>query len=495
MSNIRVTYSGLISFAISLSSIFTGLIFTIIVTRQLPQEEFGTWALIGGLISYVLIIEPIISYWTTREIARGVESGTTSLVSSGVFSIFGLIGYLIIVFFVGQKAGINLDFLYFAALLVPVLFLTKTLNAINYAWKPHSISFGYLAFELTKIPAALLLIYFLDLGLIGAISAVIIAHISNIIVLLWYAKPKLKESFKIKTLKKWLNLFWLPLYPASTNFLLALDVVIYTTITGSVFGLAFWAVSNSIANLVGQSRHISRGIYPKLLESGKPEFVQENLLLSFYFAVPLMITAITFAKPGLFILNPFYISAVSVVIILSFKVFLDIFFGLYSSAILGLEKVDLKNFTFKEYLKSKLFFLPTIRLIQFGSYGALLTIMLLVVKIEDELTLIIYWALISLGTEIVSVLYMHKIAKKEITLKMNWNIIMKYFVVSIVTSGIAYVLMDKFLIYDESVYIFLPNLIPYLIISIFGYLGITYCIDKRTRKLSASIINELLHKS
>jgi hypothetical protein len=495
LSNIRVTYSGLISFAISLTSVLTGLIFTIVVTRRLSQEEFGTWALIGGLITYVLVIEPIISYWTTREIARGVESGTTSLVSSSIFSIFGLIGYLIIAFFVGQKVGINLDFLYFAALLVPVIFLTKTLNAINAGWKPHSISFGYLAFELTKIPAAFLLIYFLDLGLIGAISATIIAHIANIIVLFWYAKSKLKESFKIKTLKKWLNLSWLPLYPALNQLLLALDVAIYSTITGSVFGLAFWAVGNSIANFVGQSDHISKGLYPKLLESGKSEFIQENLLLSFYFAIPLMIVAITFAKPGLFILNPLYISAVPIVIILSFKVFLDMFFGVYFYAMLGLEKVDLKNSTFKEYLKSKLFFLPTIRLIQFSSYIALLTIMLLVTKIEDELTLVIYWALISLGTEILSVLYMHKIAKKEIMLKINWNIVMKYFVVSIVTSGIAYVLMNKFLIYDESVYVFLLNLIPYLIISLFGYLGITYCIDKRTRRLLSSIINELLQKS
>ena len=495
MSNIRVTYSGLISLAISLTSVFTGLIFTIIITRRLPQEEFGVWALIGGLITYVLIIEPIISYWTVREIARGVESGTTSLVSSSVFSIFGIIGYLIIAFFVGQKAGINLDFLYFATLLVPILFLTRTLNAINTGWKPHSVSFGYLAFELTKIPAAFLLIYFLDLGLIGAISATIIAHITNIIVLLWYAKPKLKESFNIKTLKKWLNLFWLPLYPSFSNLLLALDVMIYSTITGSVFGLAFWAVGNSIVNIIGQSGVISRGIYPKLLESGKQEFVQENLLLSFYFAVPLMIMAITFAKPGLFILNPLYIFAVPIVIILSVKVFLDMFFELYYSSILGLETVDLKNFTFKEYLKSKLFFLPTIRLIQFGSYSALLAIMLLVVKIEDELTLVIYWALILLGTEIFSVLYMHKIAKKKITLKMNWNVMIKYFIASIITSGIAYVIMDKFLTYDENIYVFLPNLIPYLMISLFGYLGITYCIDIRTRKLTSSIINELLQKS
>ena len=43
MSNIRVTYAGLISLAIRLSSIITGLIFVLITTRELTQNEFGTW--------------------------------------------------------------------------------------------------------------------------------------------------------------------------------------------------------------------------------------------------------------------------------------------------------------------------------------------------------------------------------------------------------------------------------------------------------------------
>ena len=71
MSGIRVTYSGLISFVVSLLSVLTGVIFTLIVTRQLSQEEFGTWGLIGGMTGYVLIFGPITTYWVTREIARG----------------------------------------------------------------------------------------------------------------------------------------------------------------------------------------------------------------------------------------------------------------------------------------------------------------------------------------------------------------------------------------------------------------------------------------
>jgi len=38
-----VTYSGLIVFLSGLAGVFFGLIFTLIVTRRLSPEEYGTW--------------------------------------------------------------------------------------------------------------------------------------------------------------------------------------------------------------------------------------------------------------------------------------------------------------------------------------------------------------------------------------------------------------------------------------------------------------------
>ena len=95
MSKIRVTYSGLISFVIGIGSLVTGLIFTLIVTRRLTPEEFGEWGLIGALTGYVLMFSPVISYWNTREIARGENSGRTSLQTSTMFSLIAILGYFL----------------------------------------------------------------------------------------------------------------------------------------------------------------------------------------------------------------------------------------------------------------------------------------------------------------------------------------------------------------------------------------------------------------
>ena len=70
MSNIRVTYSGLIAFLISTASVFTGIFFTVIVTRSLTPDEFGTWSLIGGLITstfLTLLVLPIIYHWMEKR--------------------------------------------------------------------------------------------------------------------------------------------------------------------------------------------------------------------------------------------------------------------------------------------------------------------------------------------------------------------------------------------------------------------------------------------
>jgi len=58
-----------------------------------------------------------------------------------------------------------------------------------------------------------------------------------------------------------------------------------------------------------------------------------------------------------------------------------------------------------------------------------------------------------------------------------------------------YILMEKYLVYENKVFEFLPNLLVFISIGIGSYLGITYLIDKRTRILVKAIINEIKGKS
>ncbi len=103
MNEIRVTYSGLISLIFGVATIPVSLAFMLIVTRSLSTLDFGTYTLILGLIMYATIIEPIITYWSSREVAREIHSGRSAIIFGGGFSVFGIIIYLIAAFILGQN--------------------------------------------------------------------------------------------------------------------------------------------------------------------------------------------------------------------------------------------------------------------------------------------------------------------------------------------------------------------------------------------------------
>ena len=126
MNNIRVTYSGLISFAVALLSVITGTIFVIMVTRKLTPDELGLWTLIGSIVGYVTIIDPIVTYWTTRQIARGEQVGKTALATNGLFSGGAFAIYIGASVFVSYSLGADLWLLILASALVPLTFFTNT---------------------------------------------------------------------------------------------------------------------------------------------------------------------------------------------------------------------------------------------------------------------------------------------------------------------------------------------------------------------------------
>jgi hypothetical protein len=275
------------------------------------------------------------------------------------------------------------------------------------------------------------------------------------------------------------------------------DVVIFSTITGSVVGVAYFTAARTIGYLVDHTRSIAQAMYPKLLESGKQEYLQENLMLFFFLSFPLVAMSITFSEAGLFILNPIYVIAAPVVLFLSLKSFFTSLNSNFFLALQGLEKVDIdKKSTFKDYAKSKLMLHPTFQLIRSGIYfGSLVVIFSFNDTQNFEIDLISLWALIGLLIELPLTLYMIILVKKQFTLDLEWSSIMKYFLTCLGVFSLTYFLMQNFLIFDKDVFIFLPNLLVFVIFSVSLYLIITIIIDKRVKLLTKKIWFELNSKT
>lgn len=497
MTEIRVTYSGLVSFAIGIASVLTGLIFTLIVTRELSQEEFGTWGLIGSLTTYVFIIEPIVSYWTIREIARGNESGRTALISNTMFSFGAVPIYFVIIIFFGTQGGVNQEILFFAALLIPVRFIRHTFAAINLGYRPQTIAYSLLVFELVKIALAFFLIYYMKLGLEGVILTIFFATIAGIIYSLVRTLEKIREKFDVKYLKKWLKLSWIPMYPRFADILLYSDVVVFTIIVGSVANIAYWASALAISGIVLHAGKISTAVYPKLLQGGKKEYFHQNLTRVFYFVFPLAGMALVFSKPGLFALNPIYEVAAPIVFSLTFLSISQIMSNIFSKSLRGLEKIDMnEKASFKDYMNSKLFRLPTIRIVQRGAYLGTLVVFLLFFSsyFNSDLELVYVWSIIAVISHIPYTIYLYILVRKDFKSNLDKTAIIKYLGASTISFSLTYFLMEKFLEYHESLFEFVPNFLPFVILGVGTYFGITYMIDSKTRNLVKSVIMEIKTK-
>lgn len=496
LSNIRVTYSGLVGLTVGLISVLTGIVFTVIVTRRLSPEEFGIWAIIGSMITYFLLSETLISFWTTRQIARGENVGKTSISSSGLFAMGSIPGYLLLVYLLYSNNE-SFEIIVLGAMLVPVFFISQTLMGINLGHKPHATSYGVLIFESTKIPAAFSLVYFLDMGISGAIIATLIAYLARIGVQAYFGKSRIKGKFEIGILKRWFRLFWIPLYSRVAGYVWLLDVVLYSVITGSVVGVAYYAASLAIANIVAHSGMISQALYPKLLAKGSHEYASKTLTHLMYFAIPLLGITIIFAKPALFVLNPVYIIASNVVILISIRTFFYVLTATLHSILLGIETVDVKkNPKYSVLRKSKLFLVPTLLNLHYGLYIVTLVITLFILNSYDlqELEMVTAWGIIMAGLAIPFFIYAWYLVKKYVRLSFPFIDTSKYIVATFVFVLVYYLTSESLIEYYPSIFDFLPGLIAQLAICISIYLGITYLIDKNTRSLYKSIINELRKK-
>jgi len=476
-------------------SIFTGLMFTVLITRKLTLEEFGLWAIIGSMISYFLIMEPIISYWTTREIARGKNIGTTSLMMSLLFSLGSIPLYVVASFYVSDINETSFSIMLFAVILIPCFFISQTLVGINQGHKPHATSYGTLIFESLKIPIGLGFVFHFQLGIEGAILTVVLAYLARLIVQFYYARPKLKLNFDFYLVKNWFRLSPITLYSTLPHFIWSLDVVLFSIITTSSIGVAYYAISLTIASIIGHSSMISQALYPKLLSGGSHDHVNQNLIRLFYFAIPLLGVVILFSKPALFVLNPIYDGLFLVVIFLAIRTFFYVINSVFYQILLGIETVDENYDTeFTKFLRSKLFTIPTIQNIHYVSYIVILVVIIFFLNQNDYpiKEMILVWSIISAGLSIPFVIFTGILVRRSVKFNIPFQKIGIYGFVTLLFSLTYIGISDKILVYDQNFFVMIPTVFLMLIICAVIYVSGTYLLDSKTRLFWNSIISEFV---
>ena len=157
----------------------------------------------------------------------------------------------------------------FGLILVPGMFLSRVTSAINLGWKPHHVSYGLLISESSKIPLALMLVYFFDMGVLGVIISFFIAQNFAIVYQIYSIKEKIKGKIQFQYIRKWIKTSWLTLYTPLSDFIYKADILVFAAITQSVIGIAIFSVAAVISSIIIEdTRVIAIGIVSTLDQGG-----------------------------------------------------------------------------------------------------------------------------------------------------------------------------------------------------------------------------------
>ncbi|MEM2913208.1 MAG: hypothetical protein QXR06_02560 [Candidatus Bathyarchaeia archaeon] len=440
-SRIRLRYSGLMLFLFRLLSVGTGLLFTLLVTRNITLEEYGVYSNIGDTLSYFTLASAIIPFWVTRFTARGHQDAPkTGLIINLLVASASAAVYLITI---PNILGIlQVSSKYFLTYSVGVFLIVENhvqavLEAIFYPKRPEMMAFGLLVLEIGKVSLGFLLIIGFRTGLIGVLFSLIASYLVQI---LFYVRDIWREilgRIRWDYAKRWFKASLINIYGIiGGRILIFANILLF--VYGGELARAYYGASSAIASIVGYSSSLSFALYPKLLSEVNPSDVSSSLKMVLMFALPMCTGAIVLSEPLLLILNPLYAVAKPILILLSLNALFLATSSVFDSIISGTERLDAdEKISYRKMVRSRLFLLQTLTYAQ-AAVIVPLTYLILAVGMPDALTAAEYLAIINVLTNLFTIIAKYIIASRCLKFDIPWVSLIRYLSASLVMSLVLY---------------------------------------------------------
>lgn len=488
-TQIRLRYSGLILFLFRLFSVGTGLLFTLIITRNVTPAEYGIYGNLNDILSYFTLTSSIIPFWVTRFTARQRQGAAeTGLIMNIIIAFISAATYLLVLSWIMDAVQISREYLltYMAGSLIIIgNHIVAVLEATLYSKRPETLGFGLFVFEISRVMVGFLLLIILKFGLIGAIIGLSAAFFTqSLFYLLKYLLREFKWVIRWDYVKEWFKASVLNVYSIISGRILTLANLLLFIYAGNL-SRAYYGAASSIALIIGYSSSLAFALYPKLLSKTDAghEDVALSLKMVLMFAVPMTLGAIVLSEDILSLLSTSYVHTKPVLIILSVDSLLSSFSSIFGSVISGTEKFDAgAKIRYRDIIRSKLFLLLTLQYVQATMVILPIYIILASARL-DALEAAIYLALTNMIVNTFLTLARYIIAKKCLEFNMPWLNIVKYFGASIAMSLILYILQTP-----ARLMIIVPKII-------FGgliYFVILLTIDRETKELLKSARKEAM---
>lgn len=483
---IRLHYSGFIVFAAQMLSLATGLVFTLLLTRNMTQQEYGIWANIFDLTGYFLLLSGVFPFWTMRFVARQKQGAAkTGFLANLVVSLIFAVAYVSLLPFV--TAAFNISGTYvlmyaIASVQIINMYLIAVLESVLRAKKPQTIGYGLLLGESCKIALAFLFIVWLRQLFLAALLSLIISATVQVLYYLKLTWNELKQKIQWAYAKEWLKGSTANIYNAVGN-QLAASTIILLFLFGGQAARGDYQAATTYSNIVGYSLFLSYALYPRLLTKGNLDDVTSTLKTVLMFSIPITTIILSLPQSLLTILHVHFNEAAPILILLTIDAFVVLVSQFYSSVIFGVEKFDEKaTIPFSELVRSKIFKVFTLPYIQaIVSIPACFYVLTQYVNDQPVLAAISVTA-INFAAHIVALLAQYVMMRKSVRINVPWKNIGKYILASAVAAAFFYMLPDT------------TTLSLTLIVILAGgaiYLSVLLAIDGDARRIVGAILHEV----
>ena len=497
---IRLHYTGYVIFAAKLIGVVTGLIFQFMLLRAIAPDspEIGIWGNINTVIPYFTLMAGVVPFWVMRYVARSREGAAkTGLAINMVFSLISTAVYLLVIPLILpsllSEAGVSnptlyLPFYLIISMEIIELYLIGIFEPCIQACTPQSAGYGLLLQQVVRLAIGYFIIIQLGQPLLGAVISIIIALSAQIVYYFRLLAPELKQHIQWGYVKEWLKGSLLVVYSVIGGQVAAF-IFIMLFYYGGFQSMEIYYLGLQIANVIMHSGFLSYALYPMLLMEKEGDHVTETMKTVFMFALPMTVGAIILSSSYIMLLRPETIGNFPgsqwVLIVLALDSLVTVVYGVYGSILTGVETVDRERFSFKSMVSSKLFLLYSLSYLQSAitiptAYYALTTFAFQE-PLVAALSVCAINALARFAMFIILVFMVRGIMKVTVP----WKSMGKYVLASAVMGAALFVLPQSERISTTLLWTAIGGGV---------YLGVLLLIDKETRLLPKSVIQEMRGK-
>jgi O-antigen/teichoic acid export membrane protein len=441
---IRVQYSGFIIFAAQILSVVTGIIFTLLLTRNMTKPQYGIWSNIFDFAGYFTLLSGLFPFWATRFVAREKEGAIkTGLFANLIVALVSVIIYLPLISLVTSafQVGEGYIFLYLiASLQIINVYMISILESCLRAVKPQTIGYGLLIEEVCKVSLAYILIVGFHQLFLGAMLSLIIAASIEALYYVRLLAKDLRQRIRWNYLREWLKGSAANFYNAVGNQLVAF-VLLLLFIFGGQAARGEYQAAATFANVVGYASFLAFALYPKLLAKNSLEDVALSLKTVLMFAIPMAAIIITMSESLLTILNVFYAAASPILILLTLDTVVLLISQFYSSLLLGIERLDEEaKISFGQLVRSKMFKAFTLPYIQAAIALPTAYYVLTQLATSNSVQAVLYVTTINICVHMTAFFGLYAIMRKSVRIAVPWRSIGKYLFASAVSAAVLYIL-------------------------------------------------------